>query len=108
VQADLYLKHLKTNITLPDGLEWYNVKKNKNFLNLKNQKWLSINLEETTDVVILKKGYSEYIEQEVARCKVTIKLKKPLNIDSQSQFQMQGELISANTLVKLQYPHDFN
>src|ERR1044071_59484 len=69
-QANIYLKHLKTNITLPDGFEWYNAKKNRNFLNLKNQKWLSFNLKGTTDVAILKKGYSERMGQEVAGCKV--------------------------------------
>ena len=96
VQADLYLKHLKTNITLPDELEWYNAKKNKNFLNLKNQKWLPFNLKGITDMMILRKRYLEHMGQEIAGYKVIIELKKPENIDSWSQFQMQEELISAN------------
>ncbi|RIA95564.1 hypothetical protein C1645_733949 [Glomus cerebriforme] len=95
-QADEYLKHLKANITLPDKLEWYNAKKKRNFLNLKNQKWLPFNLKGTTDVAILGKGYLERYGQEVCGCKILIELKKPSNINSQSRFQTQGELISAN------------
>jgi len=45
---------------------------------------LPFNLKETTDVVILRKEYSEHMGQEVTGCKVIIELKKPLNIDSKS------------------------
>ena len=81
---------------MPNGLEWFNTKKNQKFLNTINQKWLPFNLKGTTDIAILTKGYSGCMGQERVGCRVVIELKKIGNIDAKARFQTQGELITAN------------
>ncbi|CAB4445170.1 unnamed protein product [Rhizophagus irregularis] len=95
-QCERYLKHLEDVISLPNSLEWYNAKKSQQFLSLTNQTWLPFNLKGTTDIAILKKGYSSRFGQEVNGCIMTIELKKPKYIDSNARFQTQIQLIAAN------------